>query len=549
MLLNVQKKASKDSKASKNKEPDIPSTPKITSVFDKKTSSSPPDFLSQLPANFTPFAGTGRKLGSASTPAVPVGMSSVESKVDNKATVTSSSTNTSLLRQKDISTYFTRPFTDLSSESKVNNKATVSSSSPNRSMLGHKDISTYFNKPFSDLSSGSKVNNKATVSSSSPKDISTYFTRPFSDFSSESKVDNKATVTSSSPNNSLLRHKDISTYFTKPFLDLSSESNVDNKATVMSSSPNNSLLRHKDISTYFTKPFSDLSSESKVDNKATVMSSSPNNSLLRHKDISTYFTKPFSDLSSESKVDNKATVTSSSPNKSLVGHKDISTYFTRPFLDLSSDSELYISSPPSKRKRVDPPKKESVACPICNKTGFADLNMHANICLNNQLMDSSENNSSHSSKKIKYPVSILDSSIEEIPVLKQSKTGKASIKDYLNSSSVSDHCPSALPSTSSVSSPQSSGTRGDSRTCPVCGKAVTTDMTTHLKVCIDSIPGDDNEVVILDEINQPNTSGENNKTAAVAVDFVECPICGRKFRQSMINTHLDLECLSFREFL
>ena len=485
-------------------------------MFDKKTSSSPPDFLSQLPANFTPFAGTGRKLGSASTPAVPVGMSSVESKVDNKATVTSSSTNTSLLRHKDISTYFTRPFSDLSSESKVNNKATVSSSSPNRSMLGHKDISTYFNKPFSDLSSGSKVNNKATVSSSSPKDISTYFTRSFSDFSSESKVDNKATVTSSSPNNSLLRHKDISTYFTKPFLD--------------------------------------LSSESKVDNKATVTSSSPNNSLLRHKDISTYFTKPFSDLSSESKVDNKATVTSSSPNKSLVGHKDISTYFTRPFLDLSSDSELYISSPPSKRKRVDPPKKESVACPICNKTGFADLNMHANICLNNQLMDSSENNSSHSSKKIKYPVSILDSSIEEIPVLKQSKTGKASIKDYLNSSSVSDHCPSALPSTSSVSSPQSSGTRGDSRTCPVCGKAVTTDMTKHLKVCIDSIPGDDNEVVILDEINQPNKSGaspigENNKTAAVAVDFVECPICGRKFRQSMINTHLDLECLSFSEFL
>ena len=263
----------------------------------------------------------------------------------------------------------------------------------------------------------------------------------------------------------------------------------------------------------------------------------------------------------------KSKVTTSSPNKSVPGQKDISTYFTKPPLDWSSDSELLILSPPNKRKRLDPPdnKKESLMCPVCNKTGFVDLNMHANMCLNNQLLKTG-NDSMHSPSKIKNSVPILDDSIEEIPIPQHTKTRRVSIKDYLNFSQNSNDSSKSQPSgrspphssgarTEPRTSPHSGGARTEPRTCPVCGKAVTSDITKHLNVCMNSIPGDEDEVVVVGETdNKPGKSellpvnGEDVKTPGHDKDLVQCPICERKFRQAMINTHLDLECLSFSEF-
>ena len=282
-------------------------------------------------------------------------------------------------------------------------------------------------------------------------------------------------------------------------------------------------------------------------------------------DISSFFTKDIveippavsqssgKDSSSGSKSTSKRPNTIS-PKKTSVVSKDISSYFNKSFLDLSSDSELLILSPPNKRRRSTPPKEElnkingqtggqsdNLMCPICNKTGFTDLNTHANLCLNSQLLLSSQNDSNYdkSPSKSQKTVINLDDSIIEIPLQnnKQKNVPVANTSDFSPSSSSND--------------PNNSTKLVKSRDCPICGKSITSDLNKHLKLCIESIPDDfDDDLLIVEETKgrdsdkDLNTKIKPSVETVIASDEVKCPICGVMVGQSEINSHLD-GCLSF----
>ena len=179
-----------------------------------------------------------------------------------------------------------------------------------------------------------------------------------------------------------------------------------------------------------------------------------------------------------------------------------------------SDNELLIldritSTPkhPGKRKRLDPPTTSSsgkqkvikspikiintaskhitsditqimkspskqIPCPFCNKSGFTDINIHVERCLeilSPDIIRSIENDSviTPSRKRLKFDedvVALPDSLLEdvELPTIAGDK-----------------------PSTSATRSGAKPSDEG--LPCPVCGKTGFKDINTHLNICLESL--------------------------------------------------------------
>ena len=326
----------------------------------------------------------------------------------------------------------------------------------------------------------------------------------------------------------------------------SSGSSGNSKRKILKS-PADSKPSSGDISSFFTKTIIDISPDSDLGSsqgRKTIMS-------------------PTLGKIPASNTNSRKTTKSSSPKKTSTGHKDISSYFNKTDLDISSDTDLLILSPPNKRRRSTPPAEESnsqtnsqtniqtniqtgkLACPICNQTGFADLNIHANLCLNSQLLVSSQNDSNYTkspSSSQNTVVISLDDSIEEIPL--------SDVQDIVSVENSKD----STPSSSSLGSTKPAARK--SRDCPICGKSITSDLNKHLKICIASIPDDfDDDLLIIEDKtkekssqNIPSKQSTQSSVESVSVsDKVKCPICGVMVNQSSINSHLD-DCLSFNEF-
>ena len=331
----------------------------------------------------------------------------------------------------------------------------------------------------------------------------------------------------------------------------SSGSSGNSKRKILKS-PADSKPSSGDISSFFTK---------------TIINISPDSELGSSQDRKTIMSPTLGKIPA-SNTNSRKTTKSSSPKKTSIGHKDISSYFNRTDLDISSDTDLLILSPPNKRRRSTPPAEESnsqtnsqtnaqtnvqtgkLACPICNKTGFADLNIHANLCLNSQLLVSSQNDSNYTkspSSSQNTVVISLDDSIEETPL--------SDVQDIVSVENSKDSMPSSsLPLSSSASSTKPVARK--SRDCPICGKSITSDLNKHLKICIASIPDDFDDDLLIIEDKTKEKSSQNIPTkldtqtsveSVSASDKVKCPICGAMVNQVSINSHLD-DCLSFNEF-